>query len=59
MIRLYAILHSRSTWRCIPLNYYDTTQATIAQLRKQSKLEVAIENQATIKKMDEDQNDWL
>ena len=58
MIRLYAIIFIVAVLGGVAYAakyYYDTTQATIAQLRENNaKLEVANEeNQATIKKMDE------
>ena len=58
MIRLYAIIFIVALLggaAYAAKYYYDTTQATIAQLRENNaKLEVANEeNQATIKKMDE------
>ena len=59
MFRLYAIIIILGILGGVVVRlskyYYDTTQATIAQLRENNaKLEVANqENQATIKKMDE------
>ena len=58
MIRLYAMIFVIALLGGVAYAakyYYDTTQATISQLRENNaKLEVANEeNQATIKKMDE------
>ena len=57
MLRLYAMIFVIALLGGALLKYYyDTTQATIAQLRENNaKLEVANEeNQQTIKKMGED-----
>jgi len=64
MIRLYAIIFIVAILGGVAYAakyYYDTTQATIAQLRENNaKLEVANEeNQATIKKMDENNKSYI